>query len=59
MKDKHSEFLRRLKEGSKKTQSENHDDKIKVTHREEDDILELQQQLSKRFDELFGVANDD
>lgn len=26
---------------------------------ERQDILDLQQQLSKRFDELFGVVNDE
>lgn len=57
MRNKHDEFLRKLKEGNKKAQIEQQNNKNDILSDEVVDLLELQKELSKRFDELFGTVD--
>ena len=57
MRNKHDEFLRKLKEGDKKAQIEQQNNKNNILSDEVVDLLELQKAISKRFDELFGTVD--
>lgn len=57
MRNKHDEFLRKLKEGNKKAQIEQQNNKNNILSDEVVDLLELQKEISKRFDELFGTVD--
>lgn len=57
MRNKHDEFLRKLKEGDKKAQIEQQNNKNNILSDEVVDLLELQKEISKRFDELFGTVD--
>ena len=56
MRNKHDEFLRKLKQGNKKVQIEQQNNKNEILSQEAD-LLELQKEISKRFDELFGTVD--
>ena len=57
MRNKHDEFLRKLKEGNKKAQIEQQNNKNYILSDEVVDLVELQKEISKRFDELFGTVD--
>lgn len=59
MRDKHREFLRKIKEGTPGLRSQRGDNRSEASDLQDGSAPDLQQEIYQKFNELFGPVEDD